>query len=225
MDLVIFENKNLIVLDKPASVLSVPSRHSDEDQRKVLYELLGSDAKKGLYPVHRLDFEVSGLIVFAKNLQAQKILSKIFESRNVKKYYTAWTDRGLTNTLELNKPIIWKNNLVRGKKRVFDAPYGKPAITNAIPLAIEKWNNLEILNWSLNPETGRPHQLRFHLSNAGFPILGDRKYGSKFDFLPGSIALRAQKLEFINDAPLSNLEIPTILQAIDSKSYWQKSMA
>ena len=89
---IIFENEHLIVVDKPAGVLSVPSRFQDKDARPFAAQFIKHIPHKNLFPIHRLDFEVSGLLLFAKTPGAQKVVSDAFEKHTVVKTYEALTE-------------------------------------------------------------------------------------------------------------------------------------
>lgn len=225
MNVVIFESKDLIAIDKPAGVLSVPSRFAKDDERLTAADLIKHVEKKSLYPVHRLDQEVSGLLLFAKNSNTQRDLNSIFENRKVKKTYIALSEENASleiNKVEFNKRVTWENLLVRGKKRVFEAPYGKNAVTHAEPLKKISWNAKNFILWKLFPETGRPHQLRFHMAKFGLPIVGDKKYGSSQNFMSQSIALRAIALEFLDENIVNRLDIPQVIRVTLAEDYWQR---
>lgn len=181
---ILFENKNLVVVNKPANFLSVPSRHGIEDPRPVVGLELQKMLGHSIYPVHRLDLEVSGILIFAKVPSAQRILNEVFEKRTVKKTYAALTE----GTVPPQNKFRWENLLVRGKRRSFVAPHGKTAITEA---RFQESLPGGELRWELEPLTGRAHQLRVHLSQNGFPILGDELYGATKEFSEAGIALRA----------------------------------
>src|SRR5262249_37266290 len=85
---------------------------------------------------------------------------------------------------------VWKSKLLRGKKRAYESPAGKLAETRALYTGSRPAGAL----WELHPKTGRPHQLRVHLAQHGFPILGDVLYGAKQPRDGGGIALRAVRL-------------------------------
>lgn len=184
---IFFENEDLILVDKPAGWLTVPARSAD-DPRPCLGRELQSRAGHQIFPVHRLDFEVSGLTLWAKNAHAHRVAQTWFEHSRVRKLYEALTDVG-------PGPLAWqewKSQLVRGKKRAFVAPHGKPSITLARQIAFEG----DLYKWELVAVTGRPHQLRFEMFNRGFAILGDTLYSGKavvgkLDW----IALRAVELD------------------------------
>lgn len=188
---IIFENSQLILVEKLAGWLSTPSRHAENDPRPVLGRQL--QEKKGIqiYPVNRLDFEVSGLIVFAKDPKSHATANFWFENRLIKKTYEAVSE-GDPSRLQREEKIVWKSMLQRGKRRTFESPHGKMSETWAFYQGHED----RFLKWRLEPLTGRPHQLRVHMSMHGFPILGDELYGSTVPYKPNEIALRATKLDF-----------------------------
>ncbi|MEW6055728.1 MAG: RNA pseudouridine synthase [Bdellovibrionota bacterium] len=193
---VCFENESFVVFDKPSGWLSVPSRLGTRDPRPCLSAALN---KVKLYPVHRLDEEVSGLVLFAKTPGAHRLANQWFETRKVRKTYQAWTELGPQETLLLldrKREFEWHSTLSRGKKRAYESSHGKKAITHAVFCEKKAFNGAEILIWRLNPLTGRSHQLRYELSHRGFPILGDTLYGARTSFLARSIALRAVQLDF-----------------------------
>ena len=206
---IIFENQHLCAVEKPGGVLTVPARTGAADPRPCLGRQLEQQLRVRLWPVHRLDLEVSGLVVFAKNADAHRVASSAFEQRRVHKRYEA-----LTEGAERADPAVttfkWESLLVRGKKRSFEAPHGKPAVTESqllgrVPSA--RWLGpgvegppAELLHFSLEPHTGRAHQLRVHLARAGFPVVGDALYGALVPFaVPLTIALRSVRLELTDD--------------------------
>jgi tRNA pseudouridine32 synthase / 23S rRNA pseudouridine746 synthase len=164
-----YEDEALVVAVKPAGLLAVPGR--GDDKQHCLLRLL--DAKfPGLRVVHRLDMATSGLMVFARNLEAQRRLSAAFAERRVHKTYVALVsgappaDQG-----QCELPLIadWPE---RPKQKV-DAEHGRPALTRWQVMARER----EHTRLSLTPVTGRSHQLRVHCAASGFPIVGDALYG------------------------------------------------
>lgn len=199
----VFQNKNFIVCNKPPQVLSVPAREKS-DARSCLGLDLQKQLKTQVFPVHRLDFEVSGLIIYALNSQAHKVSQNWFIRREIRKLYRAetttqnfdhWpanipTDRRVVST-EANDKYVWKTKILRGKKRSFESANGEWAETEAT--VVGQANNK--VQWQLYPVTGKPHQLRLELSRRGFPIVGDLLYGSKLQHLKAGIALEAYELD------------------------------
>lgn len=187
---IVFKNNHFIAVDKPALWLSVPSRQGKQETRKVLGTTLQNDIlKKQIYPVHRLDYEVSGIILFALTKEAHKDSQSWFEDKKVQKIYTALTQNLTHKHLEEKSEFLWKSKILRGKKRAYDHPQGKPSETFARVLTPHP------LKWHLEPWTGRSHQLRYELSKNGYPIIGDTLYGSSVQYENG-IALRAQHIHF-----------------------------
>ncbi len=200
-----FENEHFVVADKPTGILSVPSRYESEDSRRVLGRELEEQLKMRLIPVHRLDYEVGGLILFAKNDLAHQKASAQFESRDVTKIYHALTENQKSEKIETGKLMEWQSVLVRGKKRAFEAPQGKIAVTRV--KVIEELGD-GVIRWALEPLTGRGHQLRYETAKRGFSILGDSLYGAKLPWPQGGIALKAVSIEFNDGDFLKRFGLP-----------------
>lgn len=208
---ILFENTDLLIVFKPSNLLSVRSRFHNKNPLPNLVDLLSDKIKCTLLPVHRLDFEVAGLVLLAKNKNAQSQLSSYFEKRHLKKTYWALS---LESDLQLfaklpfeiekidlqkNTYFEWKSKILRGKKRSYSSPKGDNAITKASLLGSEKIHNFKLLKWELHPLTGRSHQLRFEMARHNHPIVGDDLYFAPLvpSYKKG-IALVAQKLDFSN---------------------------
>jgi len=187
---IIDQTSDFIVCVKPAGWLSVPSRLGRNDQRLCLGYELEQILSRPVFPVHRLDLEVSGLILFALSAEGHREASLWFEHRNIKKTYSALTPRG-DGEIPTSEQT-WKSVLLRGKKRAYPSPHGKDCLT----LAQVASCHTDHLGWILNPITGRPHQLRFELSHRGFPIVGDALYGSTLTWSEPGIALKCIGLDF-----------------------------
>lgn len=216
---IIFENENFVICDKESGVLSTPSRHEVDDKRTCLGTELQTQLRQQIFPVHRLDYEVSGLVMYAKNAEAHRQANAWFENKQIKKSYFALTtsqDFGhipanIANTreslnLQLNQKFEWKCQILRGKRRAYESPHGKNSLTIAEYLGVDERG---FLRWDLQPITGRSHQLRFDLSRHGFPIVGDSLYGSKIEWKKNAIALRSYKINFENSPGAMALGLPT----------------
>ncbi len=187
LDLV-FQNDDLIVADKPHGWLTTPSR-DPKDPRPCLGRDLQKSVGQQIYPVHRLDFEVSGLVLFAKTAIAHREAQSWFEHGLVKKVYEAYSQAGSGHHEDW---VEWRSKLAKGKRRAFEAPHGKDSHTRArvVEASPKYWK------WELSPVTGRPHQLRFEMFRHGFPILGDALYGGAPIEPSDKILLRATQLDF-----------------------------
>ena len=165
---VVFEDADILVVNKPSGLLSVPGRepqHYDSMWSRVV------EAYPQAQAVHRLDMSTSGLMLFAKHKEAERHLKKQFQYRLTHKLYYArvWGKVELAEG-DVDLPLIcdWPN---RPLQKV-DWEQGKNAQTRFKILARES----EATRLSLFPKTGRSHQLRVHCLALGHPILGDPFY-------------------------------------------------
>jgi len=157
----------LVVIDKPAGLLSVPGR-TEPDCASARVQAIYADA----LIVHRLDQATSGLLLFARGAQAQRELSQDFAERRVGKTYIALVAGRLASDglIDLALSADWPNR----PRQVVDLARGKPSQTRWRTLAHEDPNT----RVALEPLTGRTHQLRVHLAHIGHAILGDRLYAT-----------------------------------------------
>lgn len=174
---VLHADPHLLVLDKPAGLLSVPGRGPENA------DCLSARAQQH-YPdalvVHRLDMATSGLLVMARGAAAQRTLSRAFAERRVHKSYVAvaaGTLPLLPDWQDIALPLIvdWPR---RPRSKVCHDT-GKPSHTRWRALAHETWpvaGGLAATRLELEPVTGRSHQLRVHLMATGHPLLGDELY-------------------------------------------------
>ncbi|MFM8269534.1 MAG: pseudouridine synthase [Pseudomonadota bacterium] len=210
----LFENTNFLVVDKRPGFLSVPSRLGDKDERPCEISEWSKLKEARLWAVHRLDEEVSGVLLFAKTAEAHRIANGWFENRLVHKMYEALTESA-ESKFKINEKQIWKSRLLRGKKRAYERDFGKESVTEATFLG----NGL----WRLSPLTGRSHQLRFELAKHGFPVLGDELYGSKTaSVIPGAIALRSIELDFSDCSERLALGLPEKVRAEGVPQWWKE---
>ena len=166
---VLYEDEDILVLNKPSGLLSVPGK---PESHKDCLEARARDQYVGVRTIHRLDMETSGIIVMARHKEAQAHISRQFEKRETRKRYIACL-HGVLSSDEgiVDLPLIcdWPN---RPKQKV-DYEHGKQAITKYRVLAREK----DFTRVEFTPITGRSHQLRVHALSLGHPILGDNLYG------------------------------------------------
>ena len=205
---IIFEDEHLLVVDKASGLLSVPGKDSGSESLLGLLQrrenaLNSCTAHSGpkIYPVHRLDMDTAGLMVFARTEAAQAALRRQFEERKVSKSYLARIDasdnlalkEGDSGLIEL--PML-SDFADRPRQRV-DFEEGKRAVTAYEVLKSYEGGGLLL---RFRPETGRTHQLRVHSAHPqgiGSPISGDRLYGSHSD---NPLRLLAESLAFVHPA-------------------------
>jgi 23S rRNA-/tRNA-specific pseudouridylate synthase len=189
----IFENNHFIIVDKAPNVLSVPARQGLLDPRPCLGRILEVDLGKTIFPVHRLDYEVQGLIIYALTPEAQRAANAWFENKSIQKIYSAMTKS--SGAFQIGVSYEWKSKLLRGKKRAYESPHGKDSLTRAKLISIDEFG---FSHWELMPITGRSHQLRYELFRHEEVIVGDTLYGSGDKFLEEGIALQAYQIDFSN---------------------------
>ncbi|PKL82034.1 MAG: RluA family pseudouridine synthase [Ignavibacteriae bacterium HGW-Ignavibacteriae-3] len=184
---ILFENEDLLAANKPEGISSITENDTTLNS---LHSLLEKKIDKKLFIVHRLDKEVSGVILFAKNSRTHKFLNDQFAERKVKKYYTAL----VIGVIKENEGIIRKPIREFGSGRMgIDDRKGKPSETKF--RVVQRFKDYTLLE--LNPSTGRRHQLRVHLYSIGYPIVGDVRYGDKtVQEKYSRIMLHAKSLEF-----------------------------
>lgn len=178
---VIYDDADIVVVCKPSGMPSVPGL----DGRESLQELLQKEMQTPVIAVHRLDMDTSGIIVFAKNHQAEACLKRQFEDHTVRKTYMARLSpagpyaaarplhAGDKGRIELPLSPDYDE---RPRQKV-DISQGKAALTEYEVLTVNEDGTADVL---FHPHTGRTHQLRVHSAHIlglGRPILGDKLYG------------------------------------------------
>ena len=196
----IHEDEHLLVLEKPSGLLSVPGR--GPDKQDCLSKRVQDRYPEALI-VHRLDQDTSGLLLMARGIEAQRRLSKLFETRQVKKRYVAVvsgqpsqsqagveTDEDGWRTIDGPILLDWERRPLH-----IIHPDGKASRS--------RWRTLQTSDSAslieLEPVTGRTHQLRVHLQSIGHPMLGDSLYAPPdIKALSPRLLLHAQELAFVH---------------------------
>lgn len=172
MTTLIHLDDDLLVIDKPAGLLSVPARGADrQDCLAARVQALHPEARI----VHRLDAATSGLVLFARGLEMLRRLSLAFEQRAVGKEYVALVDGHMAlDEGEIDRPL--GEDAANRPRQIVDPLHGRRALTRYRVLARLGEGADAHTRVVLKPVTGRAHQLRVHLLTLGHPILGDRLY-------------------------------------------------
>jgi tRNA pseudouridine32 synthase/23S rRNA pseudouridine746 synthase len=199
---IVYEDDDIVAVDKPEGMAAIPERRPDGSS---LFETLCAERGERLYIVHRIDKDTSGLIVFARNADTHRRLSRQFETRQVEKVYLALVHGVIAqDSGRIDKPL---RQFGSGRVGV-DLERGKPSLTEfrvlqqLQPAAVARpsWPCLMCPDQGQDalatpggviapppaftlvearPRTGRRHQIRVHLYSIGHPIIGDPLYGHK----------------------------------------------
>lgn len=194
---IIYEDNDIIVVNKPKGMVVHPANGNPDGTLvnaimaicKDSLSGIGGEIRPGI--VHRIDKDTSGLLIVAKNDNAHVKMSEQIKNHEVKKTYIALV-RGVfkENEATIDMPI---GRSMSDRKKMAVTKNGKNAITHIKVLTrFDKYTLLQV-----NIETGRTHQIRVHLSQIGYPIVGDYTYSNgKNEFNVIGQCLHAQKLEF-----------------------------
>lgn len=196
---IIYEDKDILVCKKPAGLPTQTAKITAPDLVSELKKYLAEKKESYLAVIHRLDQPVEGLLVFAKNKEAAKILSEQLKQNEMNKVYYA---------VAVNQPPVQEGMLEdymikdgsRAKIVTADTPGAKRAVLHYRLVAMEKGRSL----YEVRLETGRFHQIRAQMAHAGMPLLGDKKYADAaiqvYSEVHGikNVALCAFKLKLIH---------------------------
>jgi 23S rRNA pseudouridine1911/1915/1917 synthase len=172
---VVFEDDDIVVVDKPSGLLTAPTPESD---RNNLADLLARRPGAGpVFVVHRIDLETSGLVVFAKTADANRALSDRFREHDLERAYLAVVAGALPADV-----------------KVIDRPVGGRRAVTHVEIRERFGERATMVACRL--ETGRTHQIRLHMVEVGTPVIGDGRYGRPFSPAPPRMALHATRLGF-----------------------------
>lgn len=192
---VLFEDEHVLVVDKPAGLLSAPTPEGDWGNLQTLLARR-QQPERPIYVVQRLDLQTSGVMVFGKTERANLVLSALFKSHTLTRRYDVFAagDPG-GDAFTVNQSLS-----------------GKPAVTHFRRV----FQTRQFCRLEATLETGRTHQIRRHLLSRGLPVLGDPEYAPREAWHPARMALHARHLGLKH--PLSGamlefeVELPADLQ-------------
>ena len=196
---ILYEDNHIIVVFKPAGILSQADKSGDKDMLTIIKSYLKEKYNKPgnayLGLVHRLDRPVSGIMVFAKTSKAAARLSEEIRNNKMHKKYLAIIHGYLDNK---EGTLVNRIEKLDNKKVLIDTPKGKEAILNY--KVIKEKNNLSLVD--INLVTGRYHQIRLQFANIKHPLYGDYLYNKKDT---NKLALVCYSLSFIHPTTKENM--------------------
>ena len=172
---IIYEDKNIIVVNKPSGLLTISS---EKEKEKTLYYLVSNYLKKinknnKIFIIHRLDKDTSGVVMFAKNMNVKNTFQKNWNEYVKSREYTAVVEGITKNSGTITSYLKESNTFVYSSKN----KDGKLAITHYTK--VNSNDKYTLLNIKI--DTGRKNQIRVAMKDIGNPIVGDKKYGSTKD--------------------------------------------
>ncbi len=212
---IVYEDEILCIVNKPKGVLV----HSDGNKELTLTDMAESHYADqnhiAAYPIHRLDKQTSGLVVFSKSVVFQPLLDKLLSEKKIRRNYLAFVEGKMEpgTILSIDKPI-GKDRHDPNKRIVHKN--GQSALTKVRCVGCNRSKNYSVLLCTL--ETGRTHQIRVHLSSIGHPILNDDLYGKESD-LCVRMGLFAESIELYHPLKEENMEIESELPNDLNKLY------
>lgn len=186
---IIFQDKDIVVAIKPPEILSQSDERGRANAVGVLKEMTGSE----IFPVHRLDKGVGGVMVFAKNTRAAAELSNQVSDRTMEKTYLAVVHGEIAENSGRLEDMLFFD---RGKNKSFVVKRERRGVKKAVLdyECLEKAEGKSLVRVKLI--TGRTHQIRVQFSSRGYPLYGDRRYGARDE--EKNIALLSKEISFLH---------------------------
>lgn len=190
---ILYLDDTIIAIDKPTGVLAIPDHWDPEVPvaQNILAKQYGA-----LFPVHRIDKDTTGVLLYARDRETHRILNELFSSRQVEKVYLAIVlGEPERDVWEITAPLRPDGD--RMHRTVIDAHRGKPARTQF--KVVERFRGFALV--CASPETGRTHQIRVHLAVSRLPILADALYGNAEPLLLSNLK-RGWKGDVFEEKPI-----------------------
>lgn len=215
---ILYEDDFLIVFDKPAGLIVIPS---PKKETRTLVNIVNTQERKEvqqarLYPCHRLDRETSGVILFAKGKKNQQVMMDAFKEKRIRKKYIA-----LVNGVVKNDQGIFTGSVISYDKAQRN-PRSLPQPARTEYEVVRRFSNFtEVI---IHLITGRSNQIRIHFSRGGYPLLGERKYAvaKNYSHKFRRVALHAFSLQWLHPVTKKNIIVESHIPK-DMKDFINKN--
>lgn len=213
---ILYEDDNLLIINKPC-YCHIHSDGNKNTENTLANMVAAYYVRKGLdMPVryiHRLDYETTGIIIFAKDPLTMSALSSELENHSLRRDYLAFVEGIISNDIIIDKPIGRNRH---NSQKYLISKTGKKAITICHPIG--QYKNKSLVRLTL--KTGRTHQIRVHMTSIGHHLLGDMLYGGNIKYIK-RVALHSYYVSFINPVTKKKIELtsklPTDMEKIKAK--------
>ncbi len=213
---VLYEDETLLVIDKPAEIAMHPDRHGKQGTvvqqlARYLPEIthIGGVGRAGT--ITRLEEGISGLILAAKDEASYRALRRALKHRQVRMTYSVLVEGRLTGEGVIDQPI---GNAKRGSRKMAVSREGRPARTHYRGQRHYREQGRSYSLLMVRPESARLHQIRVHLAWCGYPVVGDRRYGSRRQpILDDRLFIHLGVLEFLHPATGEWVRVESALPA------------
>lgn len=202
---ILFEDKHIVVAVKPPEILSQGDEKGRENAVDGLREMTGGH----IFPVHRLDRGVGGVMVFAKSSYAAALLSQQVSDRTMEKTYLALVHGELAEEKGRLEDLLFFD---RGKNKAFVVKRERRGVKKALLdyECLERGDGKSLVRVKLI--TGRTHQIRVQFSSRGYPLFGDRRYGARDE--EKNIALWSTEISFVHPATSERVKFESEMPSV-----------
>ena len=214
---VLYRDEHIIILDKPAGLLSVKSDHGPKNS---LHDKIKKETKSKVFVVHRLDKETSGVILYALSERAYQHLKKQFFEKSAKRTYAALIEGNLDQPKGTWISYLFDEGIV--VKPAKNKHLGKKAVAKFERLAKGELYNAPYALLKVQLETGRKNQIRVQAEEAGTPIAGDKKYGAQSNPIR-RLGLHAAMLEFTHPITKKMMKVHSKVPQVFFKPFKEKA--
>lgn len=202
---IVYEDDYILIVNKPSKMLIHPDESTN--QKTLVNAVSGYYYEHKIFRnvryAHRIDFDTSGIVIFAKDFLTLGKLNKLIETHQLKRYYLALCENKFKNKEGTINLAIGRDRHHNNKFRVGDSSQSKEAITHYE--VVKEYGKYSLVKLLL--EMGRTHQIRVHMSYINHPLLGDELYGGKTNLI-NRVSLHSYEVKFIH--PITNQFVDVI---------------